>query len=336
MAVSFKSGVIQKDAPFHYLWDFGDKQKDTTANPVHVFKSSSAMATYRVRLRVSNGYCSDTTSSVVSIQNINPQAASAMRLATVVNNSSIFLTWNSNSAASKYRVYKKAPIDALFNKIADVSDTFYTDTKVDVNTTAYCYKVQPLDECGNEGTISSEACPILLSGKVLDKNDSRSELNWNTYRSFLFSTDAENVYKDGKLLSSPVYSPFDDDSFYSADSGIHRYWIEATEMGTDLVSRSNTIRLIESVHLWIPNVFTPNQDERNDGFEISTSGMRQMHTTIYNRWGERMYETDDLHPKWDGRWQGAIVPEGVFFYTVTGLGNDGEHISRKGTVTVLR
>lgn len=336
LEVSFKAGTVQKDVPLHYLWDFGDKQKDTTANPVHIFKSANASTNFRVRLKVSNDYCDDTTSTMVSIQNINPQAASPMRLATVVNNSSIFLTWNSNSAASKYRVYKKGPLDDIFNKLADITDTFYTDTKVDVNTTAYCYKVQPLDECGNEGAISSAACPILLSGHILDKNDSRSELNWNAYRSFLFGTSAENVYKDGKLLSSPVFSPFNDDNFYSADSGVHRYWIEATENGSDFVSRSNIIKLIESVHLWIPDVFTPNQDNLNDGFEISTSGIRQMHTTIYNRWGERMYESDDLHPKWDGHWQGNMVPEGVFFYTVTGLGNDGEHISRKGTVTVLR
>lgn len=73
-----------------------------------------------------------------------------------------------------------------------------------------------------------------------------------------------------------------------------------------------------------PNVFTPNGDEQNDFFELTTTNATDIELTIVNRWGNPVYEGKGLNPAWDGKVNGVLADEGVYFfkYTVTGVGGD--------------
>jgi gliding motility-associated-like protein len=85
-------------------------------------------------------------------------------------------------------------------------------------------------------------------------------------------------------------------------------------------------------HLYIPSAFTPNSDGKNDGFIISGySKCLLYHLAIFNRWGEKLFETNDISRPWDGYYHGRPVEEGVYVYLLTGGGNE-----LKGHVTVLR
>lgn len=66
-------------------------------------------------------------------------------------------------------------------------------------------------------------------------------------------------------------------------------------------------------HLQMPNVVTPNGDQDNDLFiPISIGAITSMKTTIFNRWGETLYETNNQAIEWDG----SPYPEGVYFWKV--------------------
>jgi len=68
----------------------------------------------------------------------------------------------------------------------------------------------------------------------------------------------------------------------------------------------------------IPNVFTPNFDGINDGFNLEGDCIKSVHKRIYNRWGMLLFESTQIAESWDGRTRsGKIVPEGSYYYIFT-------------------
>lgn len=93
--------------------------------------------------------------------------------------------------------------------------------------------------------------------------------------------------------------------------------------------------------VFLPNAFTPNGDGRNDFFEITGKGLIPTWLVIYNRWGEIIYDshTTGVHNRWDGRYQGEIVQEGLYTYLFRYENKTGNRIRRntiKEAVMVLR
>lgn len=72
------------------------------------------------------------------------------------------------------------------------------------------------------------------------------------------------------------------------------------------------------LYVYTPNSFTPNGDGLNDRFGLSgvTAGVNKMEMEIYNRWGERIFESSDVNNRWDGTYKGEPVQQGVYIYKV--------------------
>ncbi len=84
--------------------------------------------------------------------------------------------------------------------------------------------------------------------------------------------------------------------------------------------------------LSLPNVFTPNGDGINEAFVLPGEYWGCIERVmIFDRWGNRVFESRDLKVSWDGRYEGEQVPEGVFVVVIE-IGG----IQYVGTVTVLR
>lgn len=88
-------------------------------------------------------------------------------------------------------------------------------------------------------------------------------------------------------------------------------------------------------NIFIPNAFTPNSDLLNDKFEIYPFLIRDFKMTIFNRWGQVIYETEDPYDWWDGTYNGNLVAEGAYFYVIDAFGKDEESRSTSGTVQVI-
>jgi len=88
--------------------------------------------------------------------------------------------------------------------------------------------------------------------------------------------------------------------------------------------------------IFIPSVFTPNGDGRNDLFEMSLKAeSRIMSVEIFNRWGQLVYHQNGNKP-WDGTFNGTGVDMGNYFYTVSYTCKDGTVMTKKGEVLVVR
>ena len=88
--------------------------------------------------------------------------------------------------------------------------------------------------------------------------------------------------------------------------------------------------------LYIPNAFSPNDDGRDDMYYVFGKCIAEMTFKVFDRWGEKVFETSDPAVGWDGRYKGQMENAGVFMYEFNGTLTTGEKINRKGNITLMR
>ena len=83
--------------------------------------------------------------------------------------------------------------------------------------------------------------------------------------------------------------------------------------------------------VWAPNAFTPNGNNINDAFfaKASTS-LVSFEMLIFNKWGELIFETNDILVGWDGTYKGKDCPQGVYVYLIKWLGQGDITRDKKG------
>jgi gliding motility-associated-like protein len=86
----------------------------------------------------------------------------------------------------------------------------------------------------------------------------------------------------------------------------------------------------------VPNAFTPNGDGRNDCFGVKSWGGATIDEfSVFNRWGERVFTTNNATACWDGRFRGQQMPGGTYVYVVKAKTFCGP-IKRTGTLILVR
>lgn len=88
--------------------------------------------------------------------------------------------------------------------------------------------------------------------------------------------------------------------------------------------------------LYVPNAFTPNNNGLNDLFLVRYTNIEKFHIVIYNRWGNLLFETNEIDVGWDGKYCREYVPEGVYVYSIDAIGEDKVVYRKTGSLTVLR
>ena len=91
----------------------------------------------------------------------------------------------------------------------------------------------------------------------------------------------------------------------------------------------------------MPNAFTPNGDGKNELFgpNFKCANPKYLQMRIFNRWGEKIFETNDLYGQWDGKYKDSMQPAGVYVYYVefVGLENNVEKSFKlMGSLTIIR
>jgi len=86
----------------------------------------------------------------------------------------------------------------------------------------------------------------------------------------------------------------------------------------------------------VPNVFTPNGDGINDKFKVEACGVYDYEIKIFNRFGEKVFESNDLNINWDGRVSGRVANAGVYFYTIKIREFRNQILDYNGSITLLK
>jgi gliding motility-associated-like protein len=104
---------------------------------------------------------------------------------------------------------------------------------------------------------------------------------------------------------------------------------------TDLACVKISIE-INCGEVFVPSAFSPNNDGENDLECVYSNCFQGFYFEIYNRWGEKVFETSDKNICWDGTWKGKELNSAVFVYRLEGILINGEQVSKKGNISLIR
>jgi len=117
------------------------------------------------------------------------------------------------------------------------------------------------------------------------------------------------------------------------------YWVKSTSKVCGTKTDSVTVKYKNcECDVFIPNSFTPNDDDRNDYFwPIFQCDYSYFSLTIMDRWGNTVYTSTNMNGKWDGKFKGNPCPDDVYVYRIEAIqkGND-KKIVRNGHISLFR
>ncbi len=118
------------------------------------------------------------------------------------------------------------------------------------------------------------------------------------------------------------------------------YYVTITDNNgcTNLDSVSVVVREVTCVEpeIFIPNAFTPNGDNNNDKVYVRGNTIKELDFKIFDRWGEKVFETNDPKIGWDGYYKGEIANPAVYVYYVEAVCFNNEKFFKKGNITLIR
>jgi large repetitive protein len=88
--------------------------------------------------------------------------------------------------------------------------------------------------------------------------------------------------------------------------------------------------------VFVPNVFSPNDDGKNDILYAYSNYIDKLEMRIFNQYGQQVQIITDPHKGWDGKYKGTPQPVGVYMYALKATMTDGRTVQLKGSVTLLR
>jgi len=119
-----------------------------------------------------------------------------------------------------------------------------------------------------------------------------------------------------------------------------RYAITLIVMNNELCSDTTYGEIIidGDVSVYIPNAFSPNNDGKNEIFNVYSIGISSANLNIYDRWGNLIHLHNSNSPHWDGRNQMDMKPcqQGVYVYVLKATDIFGKNHKYTGTVTLVR
>ncbi len=223
--------------------------------------------------------------------------------------------------------------------------TEYIDKAVNPNRTAFSYQVVTRNLC--KDIVSSKPHQaVWLKGQ---KEGERSlNLNWTPYRGWLSGVQYYEVMRRTTDTSkTPDYKVIQriskDKQQFKLESptagATQCYRVRAVKQGGENktgVSWSNEICENFPAFIFIPNAFSPWDDNGvNDMFKVVTANLKSFKMSIFNRWGEKMFESKDPEKGWDGFYNGKPAPVGTYLVRIKFRGN-GSVQSKSKTFRLLR
>jgi gliding motility-associated-like protein len=90
-------------------------------------------------------------------------------------------------------------------------------------------------------------------------------------------------------------------------------------------------------NIFVPKAFSPNRDERNDKLYVRSLHIAELkYFRVFDRWGNKVFETNDQSEGWDGIYHGKMMNPGVFVYGLEAVCTNGKKVQLKGNVTLIR
>jgi gliding motility-associated-like protein len=136
-------------------------------------------------------------------------------------------------------------------------------------------------------------------------------------------------------------------SYTYTDVGTFDVVLQVTDINGCTASATQQVELLPVYDIVIPNGFTPNtsggnggaydpNDLSNDVFYPFVRFVKDYRMRIWNRWGELVFESDDVRRGWDGYYRGQLSQQDVYVYRMEIRFVDDRTAERSGDITLFR
>jgi gliding motility-associated-like protein len=312
-----------------FVWDFGDNTPRQTAGLGTVDHQYSAPGSYVVKLYlVDTNYC-NAPDSITQTVRISPKlkaqfqapangcAPSAVTFKNTSNGGQQF-TWNFGDGTTLQTT------DEVVNHIYTTPGN-YTVTLIALDPEP-CYDID-----------SAKATITVYNKPTADFTASPQPPTLNTPITFTNLSTSAIRYKwlfgDGDSLATTATQPFSHD--YNITGTYNACLIAYNANGcTDTTCKP--VQVIVATSVDVPNAFTPLSTDINSQVAVRGYGIAKMRFIIWNRWGQKMFETNSKRDGWDGRYKGVLQPMDVYAYTLEVEFADGQKVTKKGDITLIR
>ena len=227
----------------------------------------------------------------------------------------------------------------FWNEEVEMESDTYTTTAVDVRTTAIKQK-------RNDGTDESDDEDSSEGGEGGENTDESEELGGSAPATVTFKaycTDAVDHKEWQKALDpdfQSIEARFNDDeveqTFNTTGTSYWRFVGTNLHGGCEAYGPTYTVHIGES-ELVCPNVFSPGSTEGvGDIWKVKHKSIVEFHCTIFNTWGNKIFEFSNPDDGWDGKYRGKLVSTGVYYYVIQARGADDKVYKLSGDINILR
>jgi gliding motility-associated-like protein len=330
------STITPPDVIQLYAWNFGDTTPVNTSQITsHLYASAGS---YPVQLvTVSNFGCRDSITKTIII---NPNPIVKFSANDTAGCSKLCLSFSDLSHT--------VPGSSVVHWIWNVGDGSTTNTS------------QNFDHCYTNASVSNNAY-FTVSLTITSDSGCVSSISKNNYITVYpnpnakFTVDPQTIYitepvvsftnlstgadfqnwNFGDLTTSSSFSP---PSHIYPDTGMYVIKLVTTTQYGCIDSTFQTITIEPDFTFYIPNAFTPNGDLINDTFNGKGTFIKKYEMSIFDRWGNFIFYTDDINKPWDGKANGGenAAQQDVYVYVVQVLDIKNKKHNYRGIVTLVR
>jgi gliding motility-associated-like protein len=168
-----------------------------------------------------------------------------------------------------------------------------------------------------------EVTPAIMASKLV-----KDTLNWTEVSGNYKASGGEEYISFGNFFND---ASTNFDTIHSLIGNQCIYYIDDVS-----VMACDTCEKIIPNDLFIPDAFSPNGDGKNDLLFVRGNNIQELYFAIYDRWGEKVFETTDKNNGWDGNYKGKELNGAVFVYYCKGKYIDGTAFDLKGDITMIR
>ena len=298
-----------------YLWLQGDASGSVSGEFEPLFSYDNA-GSYNLQLiaNYSPLGCSDTTSATVVV---NPLPTVTMHADTLICLGDAIKIWAEGGLS-----YVWSPAETLFepnNNITLAAPDFTTSYQVQVTDHNGCVELGTMKLEVQQPPVVYLRDTTLIIGEELQFNLSDPEIGrfrWSP-SDFISCTDCPD----------PLFKAMES----------MEYQVELTDVNNCFtLSYPFNLTVKKIYSLDIPTAFTPNGDGVNDKVFVKGWGIKELiYLKIFNRFGQMVYESSDLHQGWDGSFKGKPQPTETYLYIVQVLTEADELLQKTGSIKLL-
>jgi len=234
-------------------------------------------------------------------------------------------------------------IDEITNYDKTILD--YTDSHVNINKEQYFYKLCLVNDCEEVIDSSNTVSTILLKGSV-NSVERYQHLVWTEYynldideKNYALYRESNNNLPRTVYTSSTSFEYIDNllDEDFESQVGGFCYQIFEESAQSEFAIVSNKVCLSQTPSLIVPTAFAPFGKEKNRIFKPSYAFIsdKDYYFSIFDRWGNILFETTDPTQGWDGTKKGNTCPNDMYTYLLKYSSSTGIKYEETGTFNLF-